>query len=204
MVYFISSGDYIKIGFTSNPDISIRLKNLQTANPHTLKVVWMIPDGSLELEKYLLSGLSEYIVQGEWLCITPEELIPKVKKLETKFKGKLPNVDTHDVLWLSNYKFCKELTQNAKDVLLYIIVSSVSDKDHIELKIGDICKATGKRRVSVVNGVNNLIANKFIEPKSDNFYWVNPTLIYKGNRLAYYNENCPDCIEIVAEVSKSE
>lgn len=38
------------------------------------------------------------------------------------------------------------------------------------------------------NGLRTLIERKFLAPKSPNLYWVNPTLFFKGDRVAFIRE----------------
>lgn len=98
----------------------------------------------------------------------------------------------------------KHLTSSGRDLLLYIIYKLPKEQDWINLKYDKVLNEMGVSRATLSRAIQNLVDNAYITKKAQSDYWVNPTLIYKGNRLAYYNENCPDCIEIVAEVSKSE
>lgn len=204
MIYFITDGDYTKIGFTSILDITVRLRNLQTANPRELKILWVIPEGSLELEKFIHEKLSCYRVSGEWFNISREILIPTVKSIQSEFTGKLVNTQYYDDLWLPSFDYYNSLRQNAKDVMWYIIANMITNQDWITLDIRDIRKVTSLKRISVVRGIQELVDNKLISKKTQLDYWINPTLLYKGNRLSYYNDNCPECIEVVAEISKNE
>lgn len=38
------------------------------------------------------------------------------------------------------------------------------------------------------NGLKELLLNKFLSPKSNNMYWVNPALFFKGDRVALIKE----------------
>ena len=66
MIYFITQEDrkYVKIGFTSVP-ISLRLKGLQTGNPHKLSVIDTM-DGGVQSERNLHKLFSEDHYSGEW------------------------------------------------------------------------------------------------------------------------------------------
>jgi len=71
MIYFIQSGNYIKIGYTKN--VESRIKALQTASPHSLNVVLTMP-GGLRKEAELHSLFSHLKVRGEWFNATSELL----------------------------------------------------------------------------------------------------------------------------------
>lgn len=78
-VYFIRSGEYIKIGYTS--DLPKRLSNLQTGNPHQLTVIHTILTRQAEeIEADLHEMFTEYHVSGEWFRL-PDDAIARVKEL---------------------------------------------------------------------------------------------------------------------------
>jgi len=65
-VYFIRSGDYIKIGVATNPHQ--RMRDLQTGNPIKLEIMGAIP-GSFEMETELHRQFSENRTEGEWFTV---------------------------------------------------------------------------------------------------------------------------------------
>lgn len=62
-IYFIRSGDFIKIGFSKNTDY--RMRHLQIANPHPLELVIEI-EGDKMIENYLHLILKREHHRGEW------------------------------------------------------------------------------------------------------------------------------------------
>ena len=68
MVYFISDGERIKIGFTT--DIRQRLNSLQTANSNKLKLLYRIDDGGHALEKHIHEMCERYRLEGEWFLLS--------------------------------------------------------------------------------------------------------------------------------------
>jgi len=62
-IYFISTGEFVKIGIANNP--KQRLRDLQTASPVKLKIIYTIP-GTENLEKILHNIFDEYRECGEW------------------------------------------------------------------------------------------------------------------------------------------
>jgi T5orf172 domain. len=72
MIYFITDGEYIKIGYTRTYPI-IRLKELQTGNPKPLKLLATM-EGGLSLEKELHNTFRPYKAQGEWFRSSGEIL----------------------------------------------------------------------------------------------------------------------------------
>jgi hypothetical protein len=72
MIYFITDGEYIKIGYTRMYPIA-RLKELQTGNPKPLKLLATMV-GGLSLEKELHNKFKPYKAQGEWFISSGEIL----------------------------------------------------------------------------------------------------------------------------------
>lgn len=81
-VYFISDGQYIKIGVAKNPDK--RLSELQTGNPRKLKVICKIPVGSdreaFDLESRLHFEYQAFAKSGEWFNILDHILVDEFIK----------------------------------------------------------------------------------------------------------------------------
>ena len=79
ILYAISNGENIKLGFTSN--LKSRLRSLQTSCDKQLKVLWEYPAGKNQgsakaAEKRLHKYCSEYRVKGEWF---DKKAMPKVR-----------------------------------------------------------------------------------------------------------------------------
>jgi hypothetical protein len=80
-VYFIQSGDHIKIGKSNNP--WKRFDSLQTGSPAPLKMLAIMP-GDIETEEELHERFSELSVRGEWFRAT-SELIRFAAKVRREF-----------------------------------------------------------------------------------------------------------------------
>ena len=68
-LYAIAAIDQVKLGFSLNP--KRRMKTLQTANAHTLNILWEYPAGKTQkaakgAERSLHNYCKEYRLNGEW------------------------------------------------------------------------------------------------------------------------------------------
>jgi hypothetical protein len=79
MIYFIESGDYVKVGYTS--DIKNRYKKYVTENPNQIKLLATFK-GGYDTEKKIHRQLKEYHHRGEWFKFNDEvrELLIQIKK----------------------------------------------------------------------------------------------------------------------------
>lgn len=70
-VYFIRSGNYIKIGYADSP--RRRLKELQTGNPEKLDLMGTVPGGTAR-ERELHELFCDFHVKGEWFQLVTDIL----------------------------------------------------------------------------------------------------------------------------------
>lgn len=69
-VYFITDGEYVKIGISI--EVRGRLSGLQTANARPLLVAGVIPYGGQDFEAALHKKFAHLRAKGEWFKIAPE------------------------------------------------------------------------------------------------------------------------------------
>lgn len=73
-IYFIESGEYIKIGVADDP--LDRLSALQTGNPHILRMLFYYAFEKSEIiEKLFHFIFSEKRIRGEWFSLVSEDII---------------------------------------------------------------------------------------------------------------------------------
>ena len=70
LVYFVRSGDFVKVGFTNN--LPSRLGTLQTGSPYRIEVLG-ICEGSRQDEKDLHGYLERHRVGGEWFKLNHDQ-----------------------------------------------------------------------------------------------------------------------------------
>lgn len=70
-IYFIRSGNYIKIGYADDP--ARRLKELQTANPGELEILGIAP-GNVAREREIHIIFADFRANGEWFELTTDIL----------------------------------------------------------------------------------------------------------------------------------
>lgn len=72
-VYLLSDGDYLKIGHTSR-DIEVRMREIQTGSPNTIRLINFLPDAPIEVERELHRKFANLRVRanGEWFIASDE------------------------------------------------------------------------------------------------------------------------------------
>lgn len=89
-VYFIKSGDYIKIGYATS--VEKRMADLQTGSPHVLELLGKMPATSIKDEFQVHLLFRHLYVRGEWfhdnweIRAFAKRKTPRVKKPPRKRK----------------------------------------------------------------------------------------------------------------------
>lgn len=87
-IYFVSCGDFIKIGFAEA--VKQRLRNLQSSSPFELKLLHSMR-GTLAREGELLAAFADIRQRGEWFKAEPPlvSFIERVKKRGDRYWQKI-------------------------------------------------------------------------------------------------------------------
>ncbi len=100
--------------------------------------------------------------------------------------------------------FLFSMNRPGRDLYLYIIANIGENKDTIRLDREKVPKAIGCSINTFYTGIDSLKDTGVIAVHERSVYWVNPYMIFRGDRIAYYREQCPDCIENVSNVYREE
>jgi len=108
----------------------------------------------------------------------------------------------------NNTEFCtylfKVLSQSGRNLFLYIMATIGTEKDTINLNTEKMCNEMGISRNTAAGARDDLKDNGVIVHDKGNVWWVNPFFIFRGDRIKYYQEQCPDCVKIVATASTGQ
>ena len=96
------------------------------------------------------------------------------------------------------------LNQPGRNLFLYIMANIGVNKDTINLVTEKVTKLMGVSRNTHYSAIESLRDNGIITLYSSTEYWVNPFFIFRGDRISYYQESCPECIKIVAKQDTGE
>lgn len=94
--------------------------------------------------------------------------------------------------------FLFSLNRHARDIYLFMQANLGEDQDTIHLNQDKVCEMTGMGRNSYYDGIEDLKMNSVICSYRRAEYWINPFMLFRGDRLSYYKEHCPECIQNVA------
>lgn len=86
--------------------------------------------------------------------------------------------------------YAAKLSKTAQSILLYIMHNMPKDKGHVFIDNSAVMSFCGfKTRKSVREGVVELLEKDFIARTTVlKMFWVNPLVMFNGNRITYANE----------------
>lgn len=83
-----------------------------------------------------------------------------------------------------------QLSPSAKDMFMWISHKIGYETDVIEMNEEKYCEETGVSR-GTFHSAKSALTNRLIIPRTTrrNTYWVNPSYLYKGDRIKQFNRN---------------
>lgn len=93
----------------------------------------------------------------------------------------------------------KELSAPGCRMLLYVQAKLKSGCDYINLKRDKVATDLEASESSIGYGIQNLIDCGVLCKKSQSEYWINPLILFNGNRKQYFLDNAPDHIHYIKD-----
>ena len=127
-----------------------------------------------------------------------------IKKTETKsyFIEAQKHTSVYESPDINNKLFTK-MKPNGRDLYLYIQNNIAYNSDTIHLSLEKVNQILSMSRPTLVSAIQQLLTENIIcKAEKQGMYWINPYYLFKGNRVAYYEKQCPSCISVVKEINK--
>lgn len=118
MIYFITDGEYVKIGFTES-DIETRMTALQIGNARRLRLVGLI-NGGRETESVLHNVFKNLNVGGEWFIYKPSNQDDECTSNDTELQDEIYLSENTEITDISDLKL-SVLTRLRKKIAVMMI-----------------------------------------------------------------------------------
>ena len=124
--------------------------------------------------------------------IRPFKSTTLTKDGELKVKLKHGDFQEHIRLFPNAYNEIRGMNSMAIDILCFIFKDM--SEDIVRLSIQDLMKEFGiGSRSTIYRGISELLDKQFIVRKAGtDVYFINPSMIYKGSRVDWYNKIIED------------
>jgi hypothetical protein len=148
-----------------------------TRNPFLEKKTHLVKFGT---EMRTVAGYSETLQDAEGNDLLGRHIIAKKEIVDTEKFAKI-YIDAVKTMW--------KLDNSGVRIFTYILENLPINGDVVVLSATSIMKYCGyKSKTSVIAGINNLVQNNIIAKTiSKNLYYINPLIIFNGNRLSLIN-----------------
>jgi len=94
------------------------------------------------------------------------------------------------------------LSPSTMKLFLYIVYTLKENCDFISLPLNKTLKNINISKPTYYKCIAELMEIELLCKKKREEYWVNPVYLFNGNKINFFKENCPDCIDIVHSVTK--
>lgn len=103
---------------------------------------------------------------------------------------KLVDEDKFTKIYLAQFKAFFNLSQTGIRVFGYVMQCMKPSKDSIAFSLADCMEYTGyKAKSSIYKGMAELLNSEIIARSKDDWrYFINPLIVFNGNRVAFVNE----------------
>mgnify|MGYP003620960643 CR=1 FL=1 len=156
----------------------------------------------LQNNKLAVIEIQETYYESRTSNIDSDGFTPKFKKVtETHFIEQQPKVYLYKIPFALSVYY-KHIKSHGRDIFFYIALSIKENTDFIEINPMKLSSELCISKSAIYNGIQQLIDVSILCKKAKSEYWVNPTFLFRGNRLSFYQNNCADCTEVVAVVHK--
>jgi hypothetical protein len=162
----------------------------------------------------------EFSARNPFLSTVRLTVFKSVKTLTTYEEGninKVVSTTSQEIEWekasftkvyndSSIINLYKELTPTACKLVIFIQLNLPKNIDIIDLRSNVCMEFLGVSKATYYKSLQELIDNAIVTKYKTNTYWINPVLIFNGDRIKYYKDKFPECVDTIniTEIQESK
>ena len=147
---------------------------------------------SLELSVLNKKTIKVEVTRMNSSVVEIEQTTTTTKPVETQEFTKVYKMSNHLGL-------IKEMNPAGCRMMLFIQAKLKQDQDFIELKREKVAKQLDVSANTVSLGILNLTECGILSKKSQSEWWINPEVLFVGNRFKYVKANSPKSIKYIED-----
>ena len=92
----------------------------------------------------------------------------------------------------------EQMSGNACKLIFFILFNNPKESDLVTLEPNKVMSFLGiKSRMTLSKVLQECVDFAYITKYKSHTYWVNPMLLFSGDRIGYFKENAPDKIDVI-------
>ena len=124
--------------------------------------------------------------------------------VETRYVEQQRYSRLYYIPYVEDILFKRDMSSKGRDLLIYIYYNIKKDCDFIEIKSSKVCDEMCISRPTLYRAIQELVDSSIITKHRGFVWWVNPMYIFNGDRINFYNERCPSCIDVVNDIESKD
>jgi hypothetical protein len=155
----------------------------------------------LELKSGIkIANFQEYLIQDEFKLNNGKEIYIRSVNIDKSVISCQINPEILSKLTLGNY------SKNTLTIFLLLITKLRPNSDMVILNTNDICESTNYKKSSVNKAIQDLIELEVvskIKGRNNGYkYYINPLLIFMGNRIDFITQENSNLVRSIASRKK--
>lgn len=152
--------------------------------------------------------MNPFLASAELTVIEKETITTFIRKEETHCKVlsktsevKPVEVDSFAKVYHISRKYglISNLSAQGCRMFLYLQMTLEQDQDWVKLPAEEVGKRLNLSLLTVRLGIKDLIDNGILCKRGKSDYWINPIVLFSGNRLQYFEATAPNRIKRVKD-----
>lgn len=149
-----------------------------------------------------LASLEIAVLNKKTIKIETSEVVNGATHLKTTTTSTKP-IEVQEFVKVYRYPkqigLLKLLSPAGCRLYLYVQMKLKEDEDFLNLKREKVAKELDVSLPTVSLALANLMEHGVLAKKSQSEYWINPYILFKGNRLEYIKKENPDAITYLTD-----
>lgn len=145
----------------------------------------------------LIEFQNQHSVKKSKEVTTNSTIVNQIYTVEKQKHTKLYHTAYDDKLFFN-------LNSKARDIILYILLNIKENEDFIELSLKKIQQKVKISKKIYYDGLKELKEKAFVANRTQGTFWINPQLIFNGNRKSFFEEFYPQNVVVVHTIYNNE
>ena len=142
------------------------------------------------------ANFQEYVIQNQFKLINGKEIPVRSVNIDKSVISSHINPEILDKLTSGNY------SKNILTIFLVLIKKLQANSDTVILNTNEICELTQYKKSSINKAIQDLIELEIVSKINGSKYYINPLLIFMGNRIDFISQINSNLVKSLSTIKK--